>query len=173
MMRALCLALLLISLSGCAYLRGPRDSMIRASYEAADKLAAMAYPVVKVDQPVIVATFVQIDRLTETTTFGRLMAEQVASRLLFQQYPIIELKLRGSVFVREGKGELLLSREIKDLSTAHNVQAVVVGTYALAGEKIFLNIKVVRPLDNRVLAAYDLAMDIDASTRALLMADPS
>lgn len=173
-MRAFYLCLLLLSLGGCAkYQHGGKNALIRASYDAADQLAAMAYPIVKVDQPVIVATFVQIDKLTETTTFGRLLAEQVASRLLYQRYPIIELKLRGSVFVREGKGELLLSREVKDLSAAHNVQAVVVGTYALAGEKIFLNLKVVRPLDNRVLAAHDLAIDIDETTRALLMSEPS
>jgi hypothetical protein len=49
----------------------------------------------------------------------------------------------------------------------------VVGTYVVAGEKLFLNMKVVRPLDNRVLAAHDLAIDIDATTRALLMSEPS
>lgn len=174
MMRALGVVWIALMLSACAsYQQGNKNSMIRASYEAADRLAAMAYPTVKVDQPVIVATFVQLDQLTETTNFGRLMAEQVASRLLFQQYPIVELKLRGSVFVREGKGELLLSREVKDISAAHNVQAVVVGTYVVAGEKLFLNMKVVRPLDNRVLAAHDLAIDIDATTRALLMSEPS
>ncbi|PHV13286.1 FlgO family outer membrane protein [Chitinimonas sp. BJB300] len=173
-MRVLFAVLMLLSLAGCAgYQHGVKNPMIKASYDAADRLAAMAYPIIKVDQPVIVATFVQIDRLTTTTTFGRLMAEQVASRLLFQKYPIVELKLRGSVFVREGTGELLLSREVKDLSAAHNVQAVIVGTYALAGEKIFLNLKVVRPTDNRVLAAHDLAIEIDETTRALLMSDPS
>ncbi|QDQ28611.1 hypothetical protein FNU76_20895 [Chitinimonas arctica] len=169
-MRALLLCCLL--LSACAsYQAGAKNPLIRASYDAADRLAAMAYPIVKVDQPVIVATFVNIDQLTTTSTFGRMLAEQVASRLLYHRYPIIELKLRGSVFVREGRGELLLSREVKDISQAHNVQAVVVGTYAVTQDKIFLNLKVVRPLDNRVLAAHDLAIDLDDTTRAMFVSD--
>jgi len=120
-----------------------------------------------------VATFVDLDRLEHSSTLGRMLAEQVAARFTQQGYPVIELKLRGSVFVQEGKGELLLSREVKELSLAHNVQAVVVGTYASGPGRLFLNLKIVRPTDNRVLSAHDVAMDLDETTTTLLNSEPS
>ncbi|QNM98332.1 FlgO family outer membrane protein [Chitinimonas koreensis] len=172
-MRALAVLALLFALAGCAASQpGAKNPLIRASYEAADRLADMGGAMVP-DQPVIVATLVNIDKLTESSTFGRVLAEQVATRLLGRGYPVIELKLRGSVFVREGTGELLLSREVKDISSAHNAQAVVVGSYAVGADKIYLNLKLVRPTDNRVLAADDVAIDLDETTRALLLSEPS
>ncbi|GAB3249586.1 FlgO family outer membrane protein [Chitinimonas naiadis] len=166
--------LVLALLSGCAhYQAGVKNPLIRASYDAADQLAALSSPMVAKDAPLIVATFVNIDRLTESSTLGRVLAEQVAARFTQRGYPMVELKLRGNVFVREGKGELLLSREVKDISLAHNVQAVVVGTYAVTPDKIFLNLKIVRPMDNRVLSAHNIALDLDETTQALLQSETS
>lgn len=167
----LCMALVL-ALTSCAhYQSGGKNPLIRVSYDAADQLLALTKPPMAKDAPIIVATFVNIDRLTEASTLGRILAEQVASRLTQQGYGIVELKLRGNVFVREGKGELMLSREVKEISTAHNVQAVVVGSYATTPDKIFLNLKVVRPTDSLVLSAHNIALDLDETTQALLMSD--
>ena len=163
-----------VALSGCAsYKAGGKDPTIRVSYDAADQLLKLATVPLPKDAPLIVATFVDIDRLEHSSTLGRMLAEQVAARLTQQGYPVIELKLRGSVFVQEGKGELLLSREVKELSLAHNVQAVVVGTYAAGPGRLFLNLKVVRPTDNRVLSAHNIAMDLDETTTTLLNSEPS
>jgi TolB-like protein len=175
MMRALLWTVVLVGLlGGCAtYQAGVKNPTIRASYDAADQLLSLAKPPLPKDAPLIVATFVDIDRLTETSTLGRILAEQVAARFTQKGYSLIELKLRGSVFVQEGRGELMLSREVKDLSLAHDVQAVIVGTYAISADKLFLNLKVVRPLDNRVLSAHDIALDLDETTRTMLMSEPS
>lgn len=161
---------LLGMLNGCAsYQAGTGNSLIRASYDAADLLVKQMPVSIAQDAPIIVATFVDINRLTESSTLGRMMAEQVAARLTQRGYPIIELKLRGSAYVREGKGELMLSREVKDLSQEYKVQAVVVGTYAASADRVFLNMKIVRPTDNRVLAAQDVAVIADEQVLALLM----
>ena len=163
-----------LALSGCAsYKAGSKDPTIRVSYDAADQLLKLASVPLPKDAPLIVATFVDLDRLEHSSTLGRMLAEQVAARFTQQGYPVIELKLRGSVFVQEGKGELLLSREVKELSLAHNVQAVVVGTYASGPGRLFLNLKIVRPTDNRVLSAHDVAMDLDETTTTLLNSEPS
>ncbi|WP_374354902.1 FlgO family outer membrane protein [Chitinimonas sp.] len=159
-------------LSACAnYQAGARNPTIRASYDAADQLLAMVKPALPKDAPLLVSTFVDIDRLTTTSTMGRMLAEQVASRFTQQGYGLVELKLRGNVFVQEGRGELLLSREVKDLSLSHNVQAVIVGSYAVSAEKLFLNLKIVRPLDSRVLSAHNIALDLDETSRAMLMSE--
>lgn len=173
-MRGLIVAILFCMLSACAsYQAGVKNPTIRASYDAADQLLALAKQPLPKDAPVIVATFVDIDKLTASSTLGRMLAEQVAARFTQQGYAVIELKLRGSVFMQEGKGELMLSREVKDLSLSHNVQAIIVGTYAAGADKLFLNLKIVRPLDNQVLSAHSLALNLDETTRTLLMSEPS
>ncbi|WP_269532323.1 FlgO family outer membrane protein [Chitinimonas sp. BJYL2] len=161
-------------LGSCAqYQAGVKNPLIRVSYDAADQLLALAKPAIPKDAPLIAATFVNIDHLTHSSTLGRMLAEQVAARFTQQGYAMVELKLRDSVFVQEGRGELLLSREVRDLSLAHNVQAVVVGSYAVTPEKIFLNIKIVRPQDNRVLSAHNIAVSVDETTQTLLLSEPS
>ncbi|WP_284196264.1 FlgO family outer membrane protein [Chitinimonas prasina] len=173
-MRRLYPLMLALLLGGCAqYQAGSRNPLIRTSYDAADQLVQLTQPTLPKDAPLIVATFVHLDHLTEAATLGRVLSEQVATRFTQMGYPVVELKLRGSVFVREGKGELLLSREVKDISLAHNVQAVVVGTYATSPDKIFLNLKIVRPQDNRVLSAHSVAIDLNETTQALLLSEPS
>lgn len=165
----LALALLLPACS--THQSGKTNPMIRASYAGAELLMEQLPHPLPQDAPLIVATFVDINRLTESSTLGRMMAEQVSARLTQLQVPVVELKLRGSAFVKEGKGELLLSREIRDLSLEHKVQAVVVGTYAIGAERLYLNLKLVRPTDNRILAAQDMAVDLDETTWVLLMRD--
>ncbi|MBV8466669.1 MAG: hypothetical protein JO218_12065 [Burkholderiales bacterium] len=172
MFKAAAMLGLLGLMTSCAhYQAGVKNPVIRASYDAADQLIALAKPPVNNDAPLIVATFVDIDKLEQASTLGRVLAEEVAARLTQRGYHIIELKLRGSVYVRDGTGELMLSRQVKELSLSHNVQAVVVGTYAPSPEKLFLNLKIVRPTDNVILSAHDIALDLDDTTRSLLMSD--
>ncbi|MFC4158606.1 FlgO family outer membrane protein [Chitinimonas lacunae] len=171
-MTRLFVLVLLLCLNGCAgYEAGRSNRLIRASYSATDQLVAVLPQPLPRDAPLIVATFVDINRLTSSSTLGRMLAEQVSTRLTQLGHPVVELKLRGNVFVREGTGELLLSREVKDLSISHRAQAVVVGTYAASPERIFLNLKIVRPTDNRILAAHDIALTPDENILSLLMSD--
>lgn len=149
-----------------------RNSLfIDDNYLAAERLAQSLTRPLSKELPIVAATFVNIDALTESSTLGRLLSEQVSARLTQLGYSMVELKLRGTVFVKAGQGELMLSREVKDLSQSYNAQAVVIGTYAKAGEQLFLNLKIVRPTDNLVLAAHDYALPLDWNVRSLLESD--
>ena len=168
-MRSVMILLLALSLGGCAiHESGRSNALIAASYTLSDQLIESASrPLPR--GPIIVATLVELDRLDQSSTLGRVVAEQVAARFTQRGFAVIELKLRGNVFVKQGQGELLLSREVKDLSLSHNVQAVVVGSYAASASQLFLNLKVIRPSDNEVLAAHNAALDNDGAVQQLLM----
>jgi hypothetical protein len=45
---------------------------------------------------------------------------------------------------------------------------VVVGTYAQSSELVFVNLKVIRPETNVVLAVHDYALPLDSMTRSML-----
>ncbi|MDH4462472.1 FlgO family outer membrane protein [Acidovorax sp.] len=143
-----------------------RTSVIAANHHAADMLVQDA-PLDRT-QPVLVATLVNVDRLGESSRLGRIFSEQIAGRLVQRGLPVAELKLRDNVAMQRDQGELLLSRELRDVSRAHDAQAVVVGTYAVSASILYVSIKLVRPEGNVVVGAHNYAVPMDDNVRALL-----
>jgi len=161
-------------LSGCASLAGsPRedheDLLMQANHRAVDQLLANIAPSHQLNkrQPIIVASLVNIDDLN-SSRLGRMLSEQLATRLTQNGYAVVELKLRDSIFVKQLQGELLLSREIKDITLTHKAQAVLVGTYAESSGQIYLTIKLVGMADNLVISAQDYLLPLDSNVRSLL-----
>ncbi len=80
----------------------------------------------------LVATLVNVDRLNESSRWGGIVSEQIAGRLVQRGVPVTEVRLREQLALQPPQGELLLSRELREVSQAHDAQAVVVGTYAVS-----------------------------------------
>ncbi|MBX9834649.1 MAG: hypothetical protein K2X65_00550 [Burkholderiaceae bacterium] len=185
--RFVCLlaAVSVVSLSGCArYYYGedsgvarnlspslqptaqPRTDVLLANYHAVDVLLQG----VQLDpqRSVLVATLVSVDRLNESSRLGRIFSEQIAGRLVQRGVSVTELKLRESVSLEPYQGELLLSRELKEVSHQHDAQAVVVGTYAVSAQTLYVSLKLVNPVGNTVVAASDYEVAMDQNVRTLL-----
>jgi len=118
--------------------------------------------------PFVVSTLVNIDQLEQSSTLGRLISEQVASRMTQMGYSVLELKIRSGVYMKRNEGELLLTREIKEVASTHNAQAVVVGTYAESATLVHVNLKIVNPATSVILAAYDYALPLDKQIASLI-----
>lgn len=166
---------ILLLLSGCvaqptgsSYNTAADSQFIKANYMAAESLVKTSLTALDKTAPIIVATLVNIDNLEQSSTLGRAVSEQVASRLANMGYMVKEVKLRGTLFVKSSTGELLLSRELKDISASHKAQAVVVGTYSDANTHVFLNLKLVN-VNNNIIAGYDYAMPADYNNVARSM----
>ncbi|MBS0608027.1 MAG: hypothetical protein JSS19_01560, partial [Proteobacteria bacterium] len=84
-------------------------------------------------------------------------------------FNVKEIKLRGDVFVKEGAGELLLSREIKDIARNHNASMVLVGTYSTAANFTYVSMKLVRTEDSRIIRGHDYALPNDRDVQRLLV----
>ncbi len=143
--------------------------LVEADYAAVDALLLQSPPL-NPALPVMVATIVQIDRLSESSRLGRLVSEQLAGRLVQRGLRVTELKLRETLAMRSGQGQLLLSGEARDVVKSQAAQAVLVGTYAVSPRAVFISLKLVHPAGNVVLAAYDYALPMDATVRGLLQA---
>lgn len=146
------------------------EDYISTTYSAVDKMLAQVEGSNQLNKsdPVVVATLVNIDELSESSRFGRSISEQMSARMTQRGYQVIELKLRGDIFVKRDQGELLLSREVKDISARHHAQAVLVGTYAVADKFIHINIKVVTGDTHHALAAVDYGLPVDENTKMLV-----
>jgi TolB-like protein len=160
------------TLAGCASIRAYMDmdaNLIGASYTAADKLVSRMNPPISPNQPVLVASFVNIDNLEQTSGLGRTISEQIAARVNQRGYKVIEMKLRKTIFVSNSRGgQFMLSRELRNISAEHNIQYVVVGTYSVASSIIYVSAAVVNPVDNMLLATYNYELPLGSNNRVLL-----
>lgn len=135
---------------------------------AAETLLAQLKGRLQPDQPLIIATLVDINVLEKSSTMGRLVSEQISAIFSQSGYRMVEMKFRDNVYMKRNEGELLLTREITQVAKQHNAQAVIVGTYGVAANLVFINLKVVQPGSNLVLAAHDYALPLDKNVRAML-----
>lgn len=164
-------------LGGCAttkddtnYTSVSANAFVAANYRAADALALQLQLRGKLgdEQPLIMATIVNIDALEQTSMLGRLVSEQLSTRLAQGGMKMLEMKLRNSVYLKRGQGELMLTREIGEVASTHNAQAVVVGSYAETREAVFINVKVIQPSTNLVLAGHDYVLAKEGTVRSML-----
>lgn len=171
-------SLLFVLMTGCSYLSFKDQNLVKASYVAADMLLKGVKDIrhlqprsngIYTKQPVLVASFVNIDNLQESSTFGRMIAEQIGSRIAQRGYKVIELKLRtNTIFVQKQTGELLLSRKLREISLQHDAYAVVVGTYAASKESVYVTAKLIRSEDSVILSSYDYRLPVGPDTKQML-----
>ena len=103
------LAIAAMLLSGCANkpeaISGTEElnPLISSSYAAADRLltAGAKQDLLSKNKRVLVASWVDVNQVSRTSIFGKMMAEQLASRLVQQGIAVMEVKLRSSLFITE------------------------------------------------------------------------
>lgn len=157
---------------GCAhkstYQPARANNLIQLNHRAAASLLELLQAPLSSHKPILVTSLVNIDDLTSTTTWGRMTAEQLSSALFAQGHPVLELKLRNSVLIERRKGEFILSREIQNLTTEHDIDVVLTGTYAVAAEMIYATIRLIQTTDNRILSSHDYAIPLGLNEKSLL-----
>jgi TolB-like protein len=167
-----CALLSACATSGPAF--GPPQSsqLIAANYAAAESLAFGSQRPIPRDAPIIVATLVKLEDITSSSNLGRLVSEQLASRLTQLGYAVPDLKLRGSILVRADQGELLASRDVLQIALGYHAQAIVVGTYAVGADVVFVHVELIDAATGRAISAYDYFLPMISQVRVLLGIKP-
>ena len=81
---------------------------------------------------------------------------------------VIDVRKSAGIMIHERHGEYGISREMEELSYVHAAQAIVVGTYTYASDQIFLNAKVLRNSDGKVLSNGSMVFDLAKLTQQML-----
>lgn len=108
--------------------------------------------------PLAVTTFVNLDDLDSTSSFGRVYAEQVLSELSMKGYDVIELRKANALHFVDKGGEFMLSRASDMLNRAHHLGGVVVGTYSSSPDRVYVNARLVDPSTSMVVAAASIEL---------------
>ncbi|MCO7246271.1 FlgO family outer membrane protein [Halomonas sp. Mc5H-6] len=172
--RWLTVGLFVLSLTGCSALGGsntqqqePAPDLPELTQKAAEQMVA-SNPDITRYSPMIAATFVSIDNLSQSSTLGRISSELMASALGRQGMQVREVKMRDSMFIEESVGELILSRQVQRLSAQHDARSILMGTYAQGQDYIYVSARVVRSSDAMVLGSADFRLALNNNTRSLL-----
>lgn len=164
---------LVLALTACASeVTGPKvadgaDPIIFTSYAAADQLVQTMNGRLDPAVPILIATLSDIGQLEESSPLGRLIAEQLASRLANAGYTVTEVRLRQGLLVREGEGQFVLSHDARQLTQSAGAQAVVAGTFTPAKDAVYVNLKILQASDGRIMGGHDYKLPIDENIKRL------
>jgi TolB-like protein len=178
--RAACVLPLLLLISGCNLLlvaeentRSEHESvLINTVYAAVDSIisgqnkAPIARPKNKVK--ILTSSLVNLENLELSSPFGLIVAEQISSRLAQLGLATTEIKFTGKLFTSNTNGEQVMSREAKAISTQHNADLILVGSYVEGGNNVYVNLKLIRAEDSEVSSAYNFVISKGADLSLLL-----
>lgn len=156
-------------LSACSFNNEREDvNLVEASYAAVDAINKQLDGRVDKTRPIIVTSFVNVDDLSQSSSLGRIVGEQFASRLSQLGYLVIEMKMRDTVFIQEKNGEFMLSRKLREISAEHQADGIVVGTYAVGKDHAYVTARVVQASDSTLVAGHDYALPLGPDAQAML-----
>ncbi len=108
--------------------------------------------------PIGVTTFVNIDDLYTSSTFGRMVSEQLMSELAMQGFDVVELRHADALQFLNSSGEFALSRDVRAVRSQRQLAAVVVGTYVVSPDRVYVNARLVQPSTSLVLSVGSVEM---------------
>jgi TolB-like protein len=147
----------------------PPVDLIAEAHNASVVLANELKASMRHDVPIIVTSLVNIDDVQQSSRFGRIFSELLASELSKNEFLVKEIKMaQKDIFVRKQSGEFALSRDLMDIAASQNVQAVVVGTYATASNSVYLSVRMIGSKDDLVLSSWNRAILLDSNIRTML-----
>lgn len=147
-------------------------------YRASDRLIQNMRPrpgrtgMLSLNDLVIVTTVVSVDDLDQSSTLGRTASQLVLSRLSQLGYQTRDVTYLRALDISPS-GERILSRDARRLSESSNASAVVVGTYAVGGQTIWLNLRLLNAEDGSLLSSADVSVPLDEDTWPLVSASAS
>lgn len=140
------------------YQSAETSNFLASSQEAINNLTANVPTQSTGTGPVLVATIVNVNNTGASSPLGRTLSEVYANQMVARGFHVKEVKLRSDLYVREGTGELMLSREMRDIARSQNASMVVVGTFSPAANFTYVSLKLVRTEDSRIIAGHSYAL---------------
>ncbi|MGE4560360.1 MAG: FlgO family outer membrane protein [Desulfobulbus sp.] len=172
----LLLLLVLVSIfPGCSDLNGTRlepvlggdVNLVELGDKVVETLITQPVPPLmpqRSDQPILVTTLVNNDRLNDSSSFGRSFQNNIVAGFATRGYAVKELKLRRDLLVQLNKGEFMLTRHLEEMAPTQRAQAVVVGTYTLVDRVLYLSVRLVSPSTQSIRGVYEDKIYLDDNT---------
>ncbi len=167
------LCLFAISLSGCSrffyYNDEPDDAnLVDVSYNAVNTLLQHLRNPLPAGSVVVINSLVNVDDLSQTFSFGRIISDQISSAFHRSGYRIIGMELPTEIFAKNDSGILYLSDETKQALNETGASALVVGVFAPGKRNAYISLKVYDITSENVISSADLSVPMGPDAKNLL-----
>jgi TolB-like protein len=144
-------------------------AMLTANTYAGDALSAILLQRVGSGSGILTATMVNMEDMDASSPFGRTAMQQIGSRVAQHGFKVIEVRLTNEMRMELKNGEFMLSRDTaRLLARDHDAHAVLVGVYSRSATRVFISTRVIRLVDNAVIAAYEYYLPLSNDAGYLL-----
>lgn len=116
----------------------------------------------------IVCTFVDINKLSRTSSFGRYLAGQLMTEFQQRKFSVIDIQKNLSVIVRPRRGEYGLSRDSAEIAGEIRAGAMLTGTYLEGHDNIIVNARILDNKSAALLSSATMLFPKNELTRLLL-----
>jgi len=97
-------------------------------------------------------TIVDLNNLSETSPFGRLVSEHLTHELQVRGWPVSDIRLSKNLIINDS-GEFSLSRDLKRIRELMPAVNVVTGTYTSTRDGVLLNVRVLNLESGRIVSS--------------------
>ena len=104
------------------------------------------------NKPVLITSFVRLDKLKETSEFGRVVGESLINELSNRGFNVIEFRGQMAVSINN-QGEYFISRKPHEIKSQIPNTYIVVGTYSRQGGRIILNARVIDNITGKIISS--------------------
>lgn len=115
----------------------------------------------------IITSFADLNNLSETTNFGRLVGENLMHELQIKGWSVTDVRLTRDLIINTA-GEFSLSRDIKRLRETMPAANVVTGTYSLTSDGVLLNVRVLDLATGQMVGSAQTRFIKDAFLSAMI-----
>ena len=118
---------------------------------------------------ILVTTFVDINKLYRTSSFGRYLTEQVMNEFQSHSYSVKDIRKSLSVMVQEKRGEFGMSRNPEEIKASASAGAMLTGTYLVGKDDIIVNARILDNKSSVLLSSATILFEKTPFTEKMLM----
>ena len=165
----------IIALNGCSsayrsyktqgYLN---TDLVESSYKASSQLQDRFTRKIPKDTLILVSTLINVKNLKETSAFGRIISNQIATSLHDAGYQIIGMDLPADLFMMKYDGEIQLSENDKTRLQQYK-SVIIVGCVDAPGKhNTYVTLRAVDRFTKQVIASTDFSVALGPDVKVLL-----
>lgn len=104
------------------------------------------------EEEIAITSFVDLHQFEKTTHFGRTISEAFFDELFTRGFNVSDFRGQETLSINEN-GEYFLTRDIKLLNKDIVSGYILVGTYSLFEDKVYINVRILDNLSGKVVAS--------------------
>ena len=120
----------------------------------------------------MIANFVALQDLNETSAFGKLAAANLVYELQIRNWNIVDPLFTRDLYIGPS-GEFALSRDTKRLPGSLHSLEIIAGTYQTTTDSIILNVRLINAHSSAIISTAQVTFPKNQMTNALVMQPPA